>query len=89
MLSIVRGQIDIPRPTVTLGSLQEWVKHDPAGTVETIHYDPTHPDRISLVGMEDDIKWQTTAGYTRGALVFAMLGAGLLLSGILVRRSSA
>jgi hypothetical protein len=74
------------RPPVTLASLREWVKHDPTGTVETIHYDLAHPDRISLVGMEDDIKWQTTAGYARGALVFALLGVALLLSGICVRR---
>ena len=88
-LSVVRGQIDIPRPTVTLGSLREWVKHHPTGTLATIHYDPAHPDRISLVGVDADIKWQTTAGYVRGALVFAVIGAGLLLLGIVVRGSTA
>ena|SRR5690242_9616688 len=88
-LSIARGQIDLTRPRVTPGSLREWVKHHPAGTVETIHYDPARPDRISLVGVEDDIKWQTTASYMHGALVFALLGAALLLSGIVVRRSTA
>jgi hypothetical protein len=89
MLSVVEGQIDLTRPTVTLASLEAWVKHHPAGTVETIHYDPAHPDRISLVGVEDDIKWQTAAGYVRGALVFALLGAALLLSGICARRFAA
>ncbi|HLY37428.1 MAG TPA: hypothetical protein VKU61_05290, partial [Candidatus Binatia bacterium] len=54
----------------------------------TIHYDPAHPDHISLVGLEGDIKWQTTAGYVHGALVFAVLGAGLLLPGIFLRRSA-
>jgi hypothetical protein len=86
MLSIVSGQIDLTRPTVTLGALEAWVKRHPTGTVETIHYDPAHPERISLVGMEDDIKWQTPAGYVRGALVFALLGAGLLLAGRYARR---
>ena len=51
------------------------------GTVAKIHYDPGHPDRVSLVGMEDEIKWQTAAGYVQGALVFAALGVALLLSG--------
>ena len=81
MLSIVRGQIALTRPTVTLASLEAWVKQHPTGTVATIHYDPGHPDRVSLVGMEDEIKWQTAAGYVQGALVFAALGGALLLSG--------
>ena len=85
MLSIVRGQIALTRHTVTLASLEEWVKHHPTGTVETIHYDPAHPDRISLVGVDADIKWQTAAGYVRGALVFAGLGGALLLSGMALR----
>jgi len=49
--------------------------------VAKIHYDPGHPDRVSLVGMEDEIKWQTAAGYVQGVLVFAALGVALLLSG--------
>ena len=87
-VSIVRGQINLTRPQVTLPSLQQWVKRHPKGAVETIHYDPAHPDRISLVGVDRDIKWQTTAGYARGAVTFAVAGAGLLLLGIRLRRGA-
>jgi hypothetical protein len=87
-VSIVRGQINLTRPKVTLPSLQQWVKRHPKGTVETIRYDPAHPQRISLVGVDRDIKWQTTAGYARGAGTFAVAGAGLLLLGSRLRRGA-
>ena len=86
-VSIVRGEINLTRPQVTLSSLQGWVRRHPTGTVETIHYDPAHPQRISLVGVDDDITWQTTAGYARGAVTFAVAGAGLLLLGTRLRRA--
>jgi hypothetical protein len=87
-VSVVRGQINLTRPTVTLLSLQQWVMRHPKGAVETIHYDPAHPDRISLVGVDRDIKWQTTAGYGRGAATFGVAGAGLLLLGTRLRRAA-
>ena len=87
-VSIVRGQINLTRPKVTQPSLQQWVKRHPKGAVETIHYDPAHPDRISLVGVDRDIKWQTTAGYAGGAVTFAVAAAGLLLLGIRLRRGA-
>ena len=86
-LSVVRGQIDIPPPTVTLTVLRQWVTQHPNGIVETIHYDPAYPERISLVGIDDDLKWHTTAGYAEGAVVFAVGGAGLLLFGSFLRRA--
>ncbi|HYV56793.1 MAG TPA: DUF3592 domain-containing protein [Candidatus Nitrosopolaris sp.] len=87
-LSIVRGQIDLPRPAVTLSSLRQWVRRHPTGDAETIHYDPARPVRISLVGVEDDIKWKTPSGYLRGAMTFAAPGGVLLLVGVAWRRAA-
>jgi uncharacterized protein DUF3592 len=87
-LVIVRGQVNLTRPQVTLSSLQQWVKRHPNGTVATIHYDPARPERISLVGLDDDITWQTTAGYARGAATFAVAGVALVLLGIHLRRTA-
>ncbi len=88
-LSIVRGQIDLTRPVVTLSSLRQWVQRHPSGAIETIHYDPANAERISLVGVEDDVKWQTVSGYGRGTRTFAGGGTSLLLLGIWLRRRRA
>jgi hypothetical protein len=85
-VSVVRGQIDLTRRKVTLESLQGWVKRHPSGAVETVHYDPADPHRISLVGADDDVRWQTTGGYVQGALVFGVAGVGMLLVGVALRR---
>jgi uncharacterized protein DUF3592 len=85
-VSVVRGQIALTRPKVTLVSLQGWVKRHPNGAVETVHYDPADPHRISVVGVDDDVRWQTTGGYVQGALVFGLAGVGLLLVGVALRR---
>ena len=88
-VSVVRGQVNLTRPTVTLSSLQQWVRRHPTGAIESVHYDPAHPEHTSLVGVDDDLRWQTSAAYARGALTFAAIGAGLLVVGTWLRRRSA
>jgi hypothetical protein len=65
-VSVVRGQIDLTVPAVTRGSPEGWVRRHPSGTTETIHYDPTDPERISLVGVDDDVSTKTPAAYVPG-----------------------
>jgi hypothetical protein len=86
-LSIADGQINLTRPAVTPLALRSWVKQHPNGTTERVHYDPADPDRISLAGADDNLRWQTTAAYRRGALVAALGGAVLLGLGIRARRA--
>jgi len=81
VVSIVRGQIDLTRRPVTLGALQTWVRRHPEGASVTIHHDPADAHRISLVGVDDDIRWQTSGGYLQGALVFGAFGLALLCAG--------
>ncbi len=84
--SVVRGQIEITTPAVSRASLARWVNRHPSGTSETIHYDPADPDRISLVGVDDDVATKTPAAYLRAATTFASIGAGLVVAGGFVRR---
>jgi hypothetical protein len=65
-IAIVQGQINLTRPRVTLLSLRTWVERHPNGAVETIHYDPADAQNISLVGADDEVRWQTTGGYLQG-----------------------
>jgi len=69
-------------------SLRTWDERHPNGAVETIHYDPADAQNISLVGADDEVRWQTTGGYLQGALIFAVAGVGLLLVGLRVRSAA-
>jgi hypothetical protein len=87
-VSVVSGQIDLTSPRVTLSSLRQWVARHPDASVATIHYDPARPGHISLVGLADDLTWQTPAGYAHGTVTFAIPGIGLLLLGMRLRRGT-
>jgi len=51
-----RQPLDFATPKVTPAKLSGWVfRHRPGSTL-TIHYDPSHPDNISLAGTDDEIK---------------------------------
>jgi hypothetical protein len=51
-----RQPLDFVTPKVTPAKLSGWVfRHRPGSTL-TIHYDPSHPDNISLAGADDEIK---------------------------------
>ena len=48
----------------------------------------TATEPTELVVTQGPPKWQTTAGYSRGAVTFAVAGAGLLLLGMRLRRAA-
>ena len=59
--------------------MEAWIKEHPKGSVETIHYNPSQPQEISLAGSDSEIQTFSAAVQLRAAIVLAVAGLFFLV----------
>jgi len=62
-----------------------WVKQHPKGQMQTIHYNPADPARVSLAGADRELRVYTSAEWAyRTARMMAMIGLGMLIASVIL-----
>jgi uncharacterized protein DUF3592 len=79
-------QINLTKPKVTVAMQREWIRSHSRGSSLTIHYDPSDPHQISLIGADAALQKNTPAeqlSIGQGLFLFGMV---VLLAGFFVRK---
>jgi len=66
--------------------MTNWINAHHKGTTLTIHYDPPHPDNISLAGADEEIQTHTATVKLHAAEVLGISGLAFLLVAVFLRR---
>ncbi len=78
-----------PASKITAADMHNWISRHPAGSILTIHYDPSNPNIISMAGADSELRTSSPEDRLWFGFFIALAGTALIvIAKILKNRSS-
>ena len=71
--------------TLNVARMREWVARHPAGSLQTVHFNPSRPEEISLAAAEEELEVATPESRLQFGLFGLFAGMILVVIGSLVK----